>query len=151
MSEFTVRPIQTESDRMGQIDLRYRVLREPLGLPKSAATFTGDDALDALHLVAVAESGAVIGCVTILSDGQDALQLRGMAVDEAYQGHGVGRAILEAVYTDAKARQKSLWCNARVAVEEFYSRCGWVSEGEVFDVPGVGPHIIMRWAGFTGR
>jgi GNAT superfamily N-acetyltransferase len=147
MSQFVVRPIETATDREGQLDLRYRVLREPLGLPKSAAAFAGDDAPDALHLIAVAENGTVIGCATVLSDGKSALQLRGMAVDEGWQGHGVGRAILEAVYADARARKKSLWCNARLSAEAFYARNGWVSEGDVFDVPGVGPHTVMHWTG----
>jgi len=147
MSQFIVRPIETDADREGQLALRYQVLREPLGLPKSAATFAGDDAPDALHLVAVTDTGNVIGCATVLPDGDDALQLRGMAVSEDWQGHGVGRAILEAVYADARARKRSLWCNARISAQDFYAHCGWVAEGDVFDVPGVGPHVVMHWMG----
>jgi GNAT superfamily N-acetyltransferase len=147
MSQFTVRKVQSDADREGQLSLRYRVLREPLGLPRSAASFAGDEAPDALHLIAVTVSGEVIGCATVLTDGDDALQLRGMAVDDAWQGQGVGKAILEAVYADAKARKKALWCNARRSAEEFYARCGWSSEGDTFDVPGVGPHVVMRYSG----
>lgn len=141
---FSVRTVQSSADRDGQLELRYRVLREPLGLPKSASAFAGDDAPETIHLIAVADDGAVIGCVTLLADG-DALQLRGMAVDDSWHGKGVGRAILDAVYAEAKGR--ALWCNARLTAEPFYSKCGWESEGDGFDVPGVGPHVVMRWAG----
>ena len=144
--EFVVRVVESEADRVGQIELRYQVLRAPLGLPRSAAVFAGDDAPGAVHLVAVAgDDGAVVGCATLLVDGGDALQLRGMAVDEGWHGKGVGRAILDAIYSQARSR--TLWCNARLSAEPFYSRCGWATEGDVFDVPGVGPHVIMHWIG----
>ena len=141
---FSVRTVQSGADRDGQLELRYNVLREPLGLPRSASAFAGDDAPETTHLIAVTEDGNVIGCVTLLRDGE-ALQLRGMAVDEGWQGKGVGRALLDAVYAEAKGR--ALWCNARLTAEPFYSRYGWESEGDGFDVPGVGPHVVMHWTG----
>ena len=141
---FSVRTVQSSADRDGQLELRYRVLREPLGLPKSASAFAGDDAPETTHLIAVTDSGDAIGCATLLRDG-DALQLRGMAVDDGWHGKGVGRAILDAVYAQAQGR--ALWCNARLTAEPFYSKCDWEPEGDVFDVPGVGPHVVMRWVG----
>ena len=141
---FIVRTVQTQADRAGQLELRYRVLREPLGLPRSASAFAGDDDAGTVHLVAIDGGGSVVGCATLLRDGE-ALQLRGMAVDEGWHGKGVGRAILDAVYPLAEGR--TLWCNARLTAQPFYSKCGWDSEGDVFDVPGVGPHVVMHWIG----
>ena len=128
------------------IDIRHAVLRD--GLPRDTAMFPGDDHADALHVVAVAADGGVVGCATVHPgtwEGQPAWQLRGMATDAAVRGSGVGRAMLEAI-VDA-VRQASparvMWCNARAPAVGFYERNGWEVVSEVFEIPHAGPHVKM--------
>ena len=123
------------------VPLRWQVLRP--GRPESAARFAEDVAPGSAHFAALTADGMVIGCASVIEkDG--GLQLRGMATAPEWQGRGVGRALLEAVQAHATTRHLPLWCNARVSAVGFYEKSGWHTEGAVFDVPGVGPHFIMR-------
>lgn len=156
---FTVRQSTSPQDREAQLELRYKVLREPLGMTRAQATFARDDDPDTIHLLAVVETrvesddlahdgrngkaSVVIGTATMISHGSDVVQLRGMASDPEWAGYGVGRAVLEAAHTLAGSR--SLWCDARMSAHDFYARFGWAAEGEIFDIPQVGPHTVMRY------
>jgi GNAT superfamily N-acetyltransferase len=179
---FTVRQSVSASDRAAQLDLRYRVLREPLGMSREQAIFARDDDTDTVHLLAVAfnvaddvvdaqraayevadaqgealgdhqdgafgaipVTGTVIGTATMITHGPNNVQLRGMATYSAWAGRGVGKAVLEAAHQLAGSR--SLWCDARMSAHNFYARLGWVAEGELFDIPQVGPHTVMRYRG----
>jgi GNAT superfamily N-acetyltransferase len=109
----------------------------------------------------VAENGgAIVGCATYVvrpfppdPEARRAWQLRGMAVAATQQGTGVGSSILskalEILAPEIQARGPtpgaSLWCNARMSAAAFYRRNGWVPVGEVFDLPPIGPHVIMKW------
>ena len=161
-NNFHVRLSSSERDRAAQLELRYRVLREPLGMSRQEAIFVRDDDADTVHLLAIEEQRAsdvddvidrleptVIGTATMITHGPDVVQLRGMATDPAWRGHGVGRAILEVAHTMAGAR--SLWCDARISAHDFYARMGWVAEGSVFDIPNVGPHTVMRYRPRTAK
>lgn len=126
------------------IDLRQKVLRA--GLSREAAHFDGDDLPDTVHIAAL-EGGAVIGCATVLSNsfnGERACQLRGMAVDPAMQGQGIGRKLLEEIERIATERGVTrLWANCRKPAVGFYRKNGWVSVSEEFEIPTAGPHIKM--------
>lgn len=55
-------------------------------------------------LVAVAPtSGEVVGTAALLRDGPDAYELAKMAVADAWQGHGIGRALGAAALAKARA------------------------------------------------
>lgn len=36
-----------------------------------------------------------------------------------------------------------IWCNGRTSVKGYYEKLGFKSYGEIFDYPGLGPHIVM--------
>jgi GNAT superfamily N-acetyltransferase len=123
--------------------LRLEVLRD--GRADADVTFPTDDA--GFHLAALDDDGAVVG-VTSLFPSPSALrprrvawQLRGMAVASAWQGRGVGLALLE----EAVRRLRSLgvevvWADGRDTALGFYEKAGWVVEGEGY-VTGIGlPH-----------
>jgi N-acetylglutamate synthase-like GNAT family acetyltransferase len=126
------------------VDLRYDVLRA--GLPRDAAYFPGDRDATTVHLAAHS-NGKVIACATILInqwDGQPAFQLRGMAVDPAWQGKSIGRTLLDEVHRTAiNAGVKILWANARVPAAQFYCKNGWEIVSEQFEIPTAGPHYKM--------
>lgn len=176
LAQFTVRQSVSAADRAAQLELRYRVLREPLGMSREQAVFARDDDADTVHLLAVAfdvgdtqgealgdahdeafsaisftgtasgtVTGQVVGTASMITHGPNDVQLRGMATDSAWSGRGVGKAVLEAAHKLAGSR--SLWCDARMSAHNFYARLGWVAEGEIFDIPQVGPHTVMRFRG----
>lgn len=135
---FTIKETRAQS----LIALRWQVLRP--GRPESTAHFAGDDAPGSAHFAAFDAHGTVIGCASVL-ESEGRLQLRGMATAPEWQGKGVGCAMLKAVCELARQRQLPLWCNARVSAVGFYEKQGWEAEGEVFEVPEVGPHTVMRF------
>jgi GNAT superfamily N-acetyltransferase len=131
----------TAADTPALHDLRLRVLRP--GRPPEAAVFPGDEDPATVHLGAFDEAGQCLGIATLVRN--KGLQLRGMAVEPAVRGTGVGAAVLEAVHRTAVEEGFSdLWCNARVSAVGFYEKGGWTREGEQFEIPDVGPHYVMH-------
>jgi GNAT superfamily N-acetyltransferase len=138
-----MRMVCDAADHEGMIDLRAQVLRP--GKPRTTAIFAEDHEPSTMHFVALDPTGRVIGCTTLIA--QMGWQLRGMAVDPTWRGYGVGAAILERVHALVRRENVALWCNARLAAVGFYERCGWAIDGDGFDIPGIGPHFVMRWRG----
>ncbi len=138
MSSWAVQPV----DVSRIMPLREAVLSTP---DRRDLAFPGDAASATVHLAAVTAGGEAVGCVTLMRaplENKDATQLRGMAVDPAYQSQGVGGALLRACHERVGAQR--LWCNARVAAIGFYEKHGWACVSPIFEVPGVGPHRVMR-------
>jgi predicted GNAT family N-acyltransferase len=68
-----------------------------------------------------------------------------MAVEPALAGQGVGRTLVEAVFTEAaRADCASVVLHARETAAGFYARCGCAVEGDPFTEVGL-PHRRMRW------
>jgi GNAT superfamily N-acetyltransferase len=124
-------------------DLRWRVLREPLGLGRGTERIAADFDSHTAHIGAFDTESRLVGCATLISAG-NGLQLRAMAVDPARQRSGVGAAVLQAAAQIARDAGQSLWCEARAHAVGFYERNGWAVESELFDVPTIGPHYRMR-------
>jgi GNAT superfamily N-acetyltransferase len=133
------------------LPLRHKILRA--GMPFDSARFDGDLAESTLHLAAMKGSssdqkGEVFGCLSWMLNSfynQPAWQLRGMAVDEGVQRHGVGGTLLRAA-EEALARAGKtdlMWCNARTPAAGFYSKNGWTVVSDVFEIPTAGPHVRM--------
>jgi len=128
--------------------LRAEVLRP--GQSRDQLIFPGDDEPDTLH-AAVAVEGRIVGVASVMRepyphnprDGD--WRIRGMATSAEMRGRGIGAALLarceEHVRDHAGAR---LWCNARVRARALYERAGFTVDGDVFEIPMVGPHHLMR-------
>src|SRR5277367_6067754 len=108
------------------IGVRHRILRA--GLLRESAIFPGEDQPDKLHFAAYTQ-GVVIGCASLhpsVFENHPAFQLRGMAVEPAYQGMGIGRKLILAV--EEQTRQLGiniLWANCRTPAVPFYEKMGW--------------------------
>ena len=127
--------------------LRHEILRP--GRPLEASSYDVDADPRTVHLAAYDDTGAVVGCVTLFPEAYDdeelAWRLRGMATSPGVRGTGVGSALLrETVAVVTEAGAPLLWCNARESAEGFYARHGFVGVGELFDLPGIGPHRRMH-------
>ncbi|HOY68307.1 MAG TPA: GNAT family N-acetyltransferase [Candidatus Ozemobacteraceae bacterium] len=116
-------------------------------MPGLSPRFAGDDDPGTVHIAALIDE-EVVGCVTFLKstiEDRPAWQMRGMAVDTARQGRGIGRHLLDqarAILAAADPR-RLWWCNARTSAVPFYRALGWETVSEEFEIPSVGPHYRM--------
>jgi ribosomal protein S18 acetylase RimI-like enzyme len=127
--------------------LRQMILRPKQRLEEMQ--FPGDDALPTRHFGAW-DDERLVGVATVYresphgDDIEDAWRLRGVAVLEEYRRKGVGNALLQACEGHARANgARRIWCNARVTALAFYHKLGFAAEGELFEVPGAGPHYRL--------
>ncbi len=124
------------------LSLRDRVLRQPWG-----HSIEEDDLTDEKQsLVFGAFEGArLVGVAVLLDDGTAHNRLRYMAVDPAYQGRGIGAAIVrEFERRSAGAGKEGIRLMARLHVRGFYEKLGYRAEGEPFEPDHIAiPHIMM--------
>ncbi len=128
-------------------ELRQRLLRPDA--PPDRLVYPGDDAPETLHAGAFADQ-RLVGIASVYRQpppGQDdpgAWRLRGMATLPEVRRRGVGTALLHHCMNHAAARGgRWLWCDARVPALDFYRAEGFDARGEVYHVPGAGPHRFM--------
>lgn len=130
--------------------LRHKILRP--GKPFSTAQFAQDDDPNSVHVGAF-WNDSLVGVVSLLPNDPPegmmtklriGMQLRGMATDVTYRGHGVGRMLLGfCEERSATLSLDGLWCQARLSAAGFYHKHGWKSIGSPFAIPGIGPHVLM--------
>ncbi|MET0401314.1 MAG: GNAT family N-acetyltransferase [Cystobacter sp.] len=127
--------------------LRHVVLR-PHQRPEELV-YPGDDAPDTVHLELLV-GGEQLGVASLYKESRPGSgastewRLRGMAVLANSQGRGHGAALLQACIDHATRQGGSrLWCNARTTASGFYRRLNFEVEGDVFELPGIGPHYLM--------
>jgi len=122
------------------LDLRYRVLREPLGLTWRSDEFEADK--NDRHFALQVESKAV-ACVTSHRLDAGRVKLRQMAVDPSYQGKGLGRRLLtqleEVLWGEGVKR---IELHARENAMGFYQSLGYRKIGTSFQEVGI-PHFKM--------
>jgi len=128
--------------------LRQRVLRPHETVDELARP--GDEDPDSGHFAALAD-GDVIGTASVRRESAPwapeppSWRLRGMATAEGRRSLGVGSAVLDAVIQHVRRHGGGrLWCNARLPAVPFYERAGFVTRGESWDDPTIGPHIAME-------
>lgn len=72
-------------------------------------------------------------------------RVRGMAVAPQTRGRGAGRAILDALIEHARAQAaRAVWANVRTPARSLYARAGMRVVSEEFELPQIGPHVVMR-------
>lgn len=130
-----------------ELELRFRVLREPLGMTRADVKFERE--LAWTHFVAHASIGGeerLVGCVLSSREGADVVQLRQMAVSRELQLGGVGRLLVEVL--EARARDERIrlvTMHAREVAVGFYEKLGYAIVGERFVEVGI-PHFVMQKA-----
>ena len=119
------------------LPLRARVLRA--GRPLSSARSPQDALPGTRHLAAITESGEVAGVVTYFPEespfapGRRAVRFRGMAVEDALRGFGIGRALMRRMVAGARdGGAEVLWANGRDGALTFYERIGFRVAGDGF-------------------
>jgi GNAT superfamily N-acetyltransferase len=144
-----VDPVQVQRvDAAATRPLRQRVLRPHETLEQ--LVFRGDDEPESGHF-AVLEGEEVVATGSARRepppwavDGP-AWRLRGMATAEDRRNRGLGGAVLTAIVAHVRDHGGGLlWCNARLPAVAFYRRAGFVTRGESWEDPVIGPHIAME-------
>ena len=162
--------IQVPRERI--LDLRVRVLRK--GTPVAHCEYPEDNLPDVVHLAIESNDDVtatstplanhdVIATSTSLANhdviatstwfmracpeapGRPAMQLKGMAVDDAQQGRGLGAALVYEGLALARSRGAELvWARARDSALGFYQSLGFTVVGDGFiDEPTAMPHHIV--------
>jgi predicted GNAT family N-acyltransferase len=124
------------------IDLRYSILREPLGL-----TFNKEDLdkeKDHIHIAAF-EDDQLLGCCMLSRLDENTMQLRQMAVKKNQQRKGIGASIIwfaEKISKDKGCRK--IMMHARDSAVFFYEKCGYSVHGEPFSEVNLPHHIMIK-------
>jgi len=123
------------------VKLRDVVLRKPLGL-----TFTQEDLESEKDniLIAAFEEERMLGCCMLVEERPDIVRLRQMAVLNALQGKGIGRALMNFAENIARDRgYKIVKMHARNNSIGFYEKVGYKKKGDEFIEVTI-PHYVME-------
>jgi GNAT superfamily N-acetyltransferase len=123
--------------------LRQAVLRPHKTLEQLAA----HEPADAFAVGAYA-GDELIAVGFVAPDGEvGAWRIRGMATTPQARGRGAGTLVLEALLRHATTHgARRIWCNARTPARSLYERAGLRVASEVFEIPDIGPHVVMELA-----
>merc|ERR1712137_48964 len=128
-------------EQQQSIQLRYQVLREPLGLQFDPAQLAQEDTH--IHLGAFV-GDTLCGCLVLEAHPiAHEMKMRQVAVHPDWQGQGVGRELVEHSQQLALYSHLALYCHARATAAPFYTRLNWRQEGEGFEEVGL-PHFLMH-------
>ncbi|MGH9263925.1 MAG: GNAT family N-acetyltransferase [Acidimicrobiales bacterium] len=126
--------------------LRHRILRPTQRFGETV--YPGDDLEDTVHFGAF-DGERLVGIASLYREDRSGgppggWRLRGMATEADVRGAGFGAALVAAcVEHVAASGGGELWCNARQVAVGFYRRAGFDVVSEEFDIPGIGPHVVM--------
>jgi predicted GNAT family N-acyltransferase len=104
------------------------------------------DGLDAQSTQFLAFAGyrSVAGTARLRTGLDGVARAERVAVVPAWRGQGIGRALMEALEAEARARGcREVLLHAQVRVAPFYAGLGYAAQGEVFEDARI-PHQAMR-------
>jgi GNAT superfamily N-acetyltransferase len=138
VSDVLVREISLAETR----PLRQAVLRPHETVDDMAA----DEPSSEVLAVGAFDRGVLIAVGLVAPDGEpDVWRVRSMATAPRARGNGTGTAILDALVRHAIAHGASrVWCNARTPARSLYERAGFHAISEEFELPNIGPHVVME-------
>jgi GNAT superfamily N-acetyltransferase len=121
--EIEIRSPKTELEWVNYYDLRYRILRQPWNQPIGSEKNEGDST--GIHL-ALFESGIIKAVARLDISGEKVSQVRFVAVEEACQGKGLGKLVMNEVEKIAISRGDTLLIlHAREVALPFYKKQGY--------------------------
>jgi ribosomal protein S18 acetylase RimI-like enzyme len=133
----------TEKDFELYYDLRWRILRKPWNQPKESEKDNLED--KAIHVMVCNEDRIPIGIGRAHFNSDEEAQIRYMAVEEEWQGEGIGGMILK--WLEEKIKEKGakyIVLNARDIAIDFYEKHGYEIVKEARTLFDVIPHYKMR-------
>ncbi|MBB4036231.1 putative GNAT family N-acyltransferase [Dysgonomonas hofstadii] len=124
------------------VSLRTKILRKPLGISFSEDDLERDRN-DLLLAAYFPGSDQMVGCCILTPLSDITIQLRQMAIDDFYQGKGLGSELLQFAEQVAADRNfEYLYLHARKVAADFYKKHGYTIESDQFTEVGI-PHYEM--------
>ncbi len=119
------------------LDLRYKVLLQPLGL-KFLDAYREEEA-NFLHIGCVDNvSDKLIGGLIMVPINDDEIRIMQVAIDVVRQGEGIGKKLIEHAESVAKEiGYEKMVMHAMLSVVGFYEKLGFKQEGDIFEEKGV--------------
>jgi GNAT superfamily N-acetyltransferase len=112
------------------LDLRDRILRQPLGLNFTEEQFLAEK--NDIHLAALYE-GIPIGCLVLTPQSKTKIKFRQMAIEAIYRGRGFGKLLLDRAENIARDLSYChIFLHARETAVGFYQKSGYQTIGELF-------------------
>ena len=137
-----VKIIDHGSDEYKQmVDLRYNMLRKPLGL-----SFSEDELAREKDdiLICCFDDDKLEGCCLLTEAGRKSFRLRQMAVISGLQGKGIGKVLIQFAENISRDRgYNKIMMHARKTAVGFYEKFGYRKSGDEFDELGI-PHYYME-------
>lgn len=121
--------------------MRQRVLRPH----QSIAELASHEPPDAFAVGAF-EDGELVAAGLIGKEGEPGeWRVRGMATVPEARKRGAGGSVLAALLDHARRQGATVvWCNVRTPARTLYERAGFSVTSEEFELPDIGPHVVMR-------
>ncbi|WP_178917110.1 GNAT family N-acetyltransferase [Natronomonas gomsonensis] len=136
-----VRRVETDSELDDALAVRREVFIDEQGVPEHRELDGKDD--EAIHFLATDE-GTAVGAARMRAYDETTAKAERVAVVESHRGTGLGRALMEALETEAADRgYDEVVLHAQVPVVAFYERLDYEVTSEEFEDAGI-PHREMR-------
>jgi len=137
-----IRSPKTRDEFFRYYDLRWRILRAPWNQPKGSE----QDELEgqAIHIIAI-DGDKIVGCGRANFNTEDEAQIRYMAVENQWQGKGIGKLILDELEKRVLEKgAKKIVLHARENVVRFYEKNGYKIIKESHTLFGEIKHFLME-------
>jgi ribosomal protein S18 acetylase RimI-like enzyme len=123
--------------------LRQRILR-----PHQTVEEVASHERPGAYAVGAFDGNSLVAVGLIGREGEPGeWRVRGMATVPEARGRGAGTAILNALLDHARENEATaVWCNVRTQARGLYERAGLAVVSEEFELPDIGPHVVMRLA-----
>lgn len=124
------------------VNLRYEVLRKPLGL-----NFAPDELEKEKNdiLIGAFEDGRIMGCCLVTKVDNQVAKLRQMAVHKNMQRTGIGESMMSFAENITRDRgYKTLMMHARDSAIGFYERFGYKVKGDQFIEVNLQHHVMEK-------
>lgn len=119
------------------VELRYKVLLEPLGL--KFLDSHRDKEVNYLHIGCVESlDDKLIGGLMLIPLDDKNIRMMQVAVDTRYQGEGIGHELVR--YAEKRAKKagfQNIIMHAMLNVIGFYEKMGYHQEGDIFEERGI--------------
>ncbi len=134
-------------DAKDTLEIRQKILRPDANTGE--CVFDGDEKDSSFHLGAYVDD-TLASVASFYLDNHPKIKdtyqfrLRGMATLDKHRGKGFSSALLKTAFPLIKNNHvTTLWCNARTSAIGFYDKIGFETVSDEFDIPGIGPHVVM--------
>ena len=123
------------------IDLRYDILRKPWNQTRLSVT---DEFEETAINAYIEKDGEIVACGRLQNNGNGIGQIRYMAVNNAFQGKGLGKLIVTKLEDEAKhLKLKTIELQARENALEFYKSQGYTIKETSFKLWDIIQHYLM--------